>query len=81
MRIFGKIFFYAALAVLSVYFLALSVVLFKERIISFIREANKNLNTPVQIGRWNLGIFEFPQMAMFSRMFTLKTATRGAIHF
>jgi AsmA-like C-terminal region len=67
LKIFRKIFFYTALtfAVLCLS-LALSVLLFKERIISqFIREANKNLNTPVKIGAMDISIFSsFPQLSI-----------------
>ena len=65
MRIFGKIFFYAALAIAVLCIsLALSVLLFKERIIAqFIRESNKNLNTPVKIGEMDISVFSsFPQL-------------------
>ncbi len=65
LRIFGKIFFYTALAIAVLCIsLALSVLLFKERIIAqFIRESNKNLNTPVKIGEMDISVFSsFPQM-------------------
>lgn len=65
MRIFGKIFFYASLAVAVLCIsLALSVLLFKERIIAqFIREANKNLNTPVKIAEMDISVFSsFPHI-------------------
>ncbi len=43
-----------------------SVFLFKEKIINqFVREANKNLNTPVQIGKFDVSIFsQFPQLSI-----------------
>ena len=67
LKIFRKIFFYIALF-LAVLFISLSVsvFLFKERIISqFIREANKNLNTPVKIGKMDISIFSgFPQLSI-----------------
>ncbi len=46
--------------------LVASVFLFKDRIIQqFIREANKNLGTPVQIGKIEVSAFEeFPNLAI-----------------
>jgi len=46
--------------------LTVSVFLFKEKIISqFIREANKNLNTPVKIGKMDISMFpSFPQLSI-----------------
>jgi len=43
-----------------------SVFLFKDKIISqFIREANKNINTPVKIGKFDVSIFsQFPQLSI-----------------
>ena len=62
-----KIFFYLllTLGVLLVSFV-LSVFLFKEKILrQFIEEANKNLNTPVKIGKMDVSVFEeFPQLSI-----------------
>jgi hypothetical protein len=46
--------------------LVASVFLFKERIIKqFIREANKQLNTPVKVGKIDVSVFEqFPQLSI-----------------
>jgi len=46
--------------------LTVSVFLFKEKIIAqFIREANKNLNTPVKIGAMDISMFpSFPQLSI-----------------
>ena len=59
--------------------LALSVVLFQERIISqFIREANKNLNTPVKIGKMDISIFSsFPQMSIVLRDVYIEDSHEG----
>lgn len=67
LKIFRKIFFYVGLAVAVLCLsLALSVFFFKERIIAqFIREANKNLNTPVKIGKMDISVFSsFPRMSI-----------------
>src|SRR5690349_7750562 len=62
-----KVLIYTALT-FGVLLLALtvSVFLFKDRIINqFIAEANKNLNTPVKIGKMDVSIFEkFPQLSI-----------------
>ncbi|HZI25774.1 MAG TPA: AsmA-like C-terminal region-containing protein, partial [Chryseolinea sp.] len=67
MKIFRKILFYTLLT-FAVLFLGLtvSVFLFKEKIIGqFIREANKNLNTPVKIGKMDISMFpSFPQLSI-----------------
>ena len=67
MKIFRKILFYSLLT-LAVLFLALtiSVLLFKERIINqFIQEANKNLSTPVNIGKIDIAMLpSFPQLSI-----------------
>ncbi len=53
---------------MAVVFISLvgSVFLFKDKIINqFIREANKNLNTPVKIGKFDVSIFsQFPQLSI-----------------
>lgn len=67
MKIFRKIIFYFLLTFgVLLLSLILSVFLFKERIISqFIREANKNLNTPVKIGQMDISVFQnFPQLSI-----------------
>ena len=62
-----KVFLYLLVAV-AVVFISLvgSVFLFKDKIINqFIREANKNLNTPVKIGKFDVSIFDqFPQLSI-----------------
>lgn len=64
---FKKILFYVALGV-GVLFLSLtiSVFLFKDKIISqFIREANKQLNTPVKIAKIDVSIWSsFPKLSV-----------------
>lgn len=67
MKIFRRILFYTLLTFgVLILSLTLSVFLFKERIISqFIREANKNLNTPVKIGKMDISVFQsFPQLSI-----------------
>ena len=67
MKIFRKILFYTLLAFAALFLgLTVSVFLFKEKIISqFIREANKNLNTPVKIGKMDISMFpSFPQLSI-----------------
>ncbi len=81
LRIFGKIFFYAALAIAVLCTsLALSVLFFKERIIAqFVREANKNLNTPVKIGEMDISIFSsFPQMAIVLKDVYIEDSHEGS---
>ncbi|HCW06716.1 MAG TPA: hypothetical protein DGG95_05055 [Cytophagales bacterium] len=67
MKAVKKIFFYLALS-LVVLILAFggSVILFKDRIIQqFIREANKNLGTPIQIGKIDISAWsDFPNLAI-----------------
>jgi hypothetical protein len=62
-----KVILYVFLAV-AVVFISLvgSVFLFKDKIINqFVREANKNLNTPVKIGKFDVSIFsQFPQLSI-----------------
>ena len=67
MRVLKKIALYFLLAVLVITISAVtSVFLFKDRIIQqFIREANKNLGTPVKIGKIDVSAFqEFPNLAI-----------------
>ena len=67
MKIFRKILFYTLLAFAALFLgLTVSVFLFKEKIISqFISEANKNLNTPVKIGKMDISMFpSFPQLSI-----------------
>jgi len=67
LKIFRKILFYTLLAFAALFLgLTVSVFLFKEKIISqFIREANKNLNTPVKIGKMDISMFpSFPQLSI-----------------
>ena len=81
MRIFGKIFFYLGLTVAVLCLsLALSVLLFKERIIAqFIREANKNLNTPVKIGEMDISVFSsFPQMSIVLKDVYIEDSHEGS---
>ena len=67
MKIFRKILFYLALAfgvlLLSV---TISAFLFKDKIINqFIREANKQLNTPVAVGRIDVSVWKnFPRLSI-----------------
>ncbi|MGC4021479.1 MAG: AsmA-like C-terminal region-containing protein [Cyclobacteriaceae bacterium] len=67
MRLLKKILFYLGLSVV-VLILAFggSLILFKDKIIQqFIREANKNLGTPVQIGRIDISAWQdFPNLAI-----------------
>lgn len=67
MKIFRRILFYTGLT-LGVLFIALllSVFLFRDRIINqFITQVNKNLNTPVSVGKFDVSIFEeFPQLSI-----------------
>jgi hypothetical protein len=67
LKTFKRILFYTALT-LAVIFVSLvvSVFLFKDKIINqFIVEANKSLNTPVNIGKMNVSLFEqFPQLSI-----------------
>lgn len=67
MKTFRKVLFYIALA-LGGLFIALltSVFLFKDRIINqFVQQVNKDLNTPVNIGKFDVSLFEeFPQLSI-----------------
>lgn len=58
-------YFFITVSVLIIALIA-SVFLFKDRIINqFIREANKQLNTPVKVGKFEVSAFEdFPQMSI-----------------
>lgn len=67
LRIFKKILLYTGLGLLVIVIsLALSVFLFKDRIIrNFIEAANRNLNTPVKIGKIDVSVFQkFPQLSI-----------------
>lgn len=67
MRILKKILLYTGLVFLVIIVsLALSAFLFKDKIIrNFIEAANKNLNTPVKIGKIDVSVFEkFPQLSI-----------------
>ena len=67
MKKLRRVLFYTVLTV-SVLLIALvtSVFLFKDRIINeFIREANKQLNTPVKIGKIDVSVFQqFPRLSI-----------------
>jgi hypothetical protein len=67
LKILRRILFYTTLT-FSVLLIALitSVFLFKDRIINqFIREANKNFNTPINIGKIDVSVFDqFPQISI-----------------
>lgn len=67
MKLLRRVLFYATLTV-SVLLIALtaSVFLYKDRIIQqFIREANKQLNTPITIKRMDVSVFQqFPQLSI-----------------
>ncbi len=66
-KIFRKVIIYTLVALLVVAIgLVTSVFLFKERILQqFIREANKNLGTPVRIGKIEVSALqEFPRLAI-----------------
>ncbi|HEY5748262.1 MAG TPA: AsmA-like C-terminal region-containing protein [Chryseolinea sp.] len=67
MKTFRKILFYLLLAiVVLVVALSLSVFLFKDKIINqFIREANKQLNTPVKIAKIDVSVWQnFPMLSI-----------------
>ncbi len=67
MRIVSKIIIYSSLALgTGVIGVAASVFLFKDRIIrQFIREANKSLDTPVTIGKFDVSAFyDFPRLSI-----------------
>ncbi|WP_333818936.1 AsmA-like C-terminal region-containing protein [Ohtaekwangia sp.] len=67
MKTFKKILFYTGLT-LAVMFVSVvvSVFLFRDKIINqFVQQANKSLNTPVNIGKMDVSIFEkFPQLSI-----------------
>ena len=80
MKIFRKILFYVLLAfAVLIVSLTASVFFFKERIISqFIREANKNLNTPVNIGKMDISVFQnFPQLSIVLRDVYIEDSHEG----
>lgn len=67
LKIFRKILFYAALVVgVVVLSVTISVFLFKDKIINqFIREANKQLNTPVSVGEIDVSVWKsFPALSI-----------------
>jgi AsmA-like C-terminal region len=67
LKIFRRILFYTLLTFAVIFLgLTVSVFLFKEKIIAqFIREANKNLNTPVKIEKMDISMFaSFPQLSI-----------------
>jgi hypothetical protein len=62
-----RVLFYVSLTLgILIIALVLSALLFKDRIINqFIREANKQLNTPVKIGKIDVSVFQqFPQLSI-----------------
>lgn len=67
MKLLRRVFFYLALTVgVLIVALTASVFLYKDRIINqFIREANKQLNTPITIKKMDVSVFEeFPQLSI-----------------
>ena len=67
LNILRKILFYLALAVgVVILSVTISVLLFKDRIINqFVREANKQLNTPVKIGKMDVSAWKnFPMLSI-----------------
>jgi len=67
LKIFRKILFYLALAIgVLVLSVTISVFLFKDRIINqFIREANKQLSTPVTVGKMDVSVWKnFPKLSI-----------------
>ncbi|MBL0741565.1 AsmA family protein [Chryseolinea lacunae] len=67
MKTFRKILLYLALAVgVLVVSLTVSVFLFKDKIINqFIREANKQLSTPVKVGKIDISVWQnFPRLSI-----------------
>lgn len=67
MKTLRKIVFYLFItAVTLLLALVVSVFLFKDKILNqFVREANKQLNTPVKIGKMDVSVFEsFPQLSI-----------------
>ncbi len=70
LRVFRKILFYAGLVCgVLVLSLTISVFLFKDKIINqFIREANKQLNTPVKIGKMDVSLWQdFPRISILMK--------------
>lgn len=67
MKILRRVFFYVALLI-AVAFIALttSALLYKDRIINqFIRQANKQLNTPITIGKMDVSVTDdFPRLSI-----------------
>lgn len=70
LKTFRKLFFYTALA-FGVVLIAVtaSVFLFKDKMINqFIRAANKQLNTPIKVGKIDVSLFtDFPHLAILMR--------------
>ncbi|HEY9045643.1 MAG TPA: AsmA-like C-terminal region-containing protein [Ohtaekwangia sp.] len=67
MKTLKKILFYTGLTLAVIFVSAVvSVFLFKDKIINqFVQEANKSLNTPVNIGKMDVSIFEkFPELSI-----------------
>lgn len=67
LKLFRRVLFYLALSVgVLLVALTVSVFLYKDRIIQqFIREANKQLNTPITIRKMDVSVFEdFPQLSI-----------------
>lgn len=67
MKTLRKIVFYLVITVAMLLIaLLVSVFLFKDKILNqFVREANKQLNTPVKIGKMDVSVFEsFPQLSI-----------------
>lgn len=80
MKIVKKIFIYLSVLLLTITLgLAISVYLFKDRIIQqFIREANKNLNTPVNIGKIEVTFLEdFPNLSIVCREVSIEDSYPG----
>ena len=67
MKTLRKIVFYLFITAATLLIaLVVSVFLFKDKILNqFVREANKQLNTPVKIGKMDVSVFEsFPQLSI-----------------
>jgi hypothetical protein len=67
LKLLRRVFFYVALTVgVLIVALTASVFLYKDRIINqFIREANKQLNTPITIKKMDVSVFQkFPQLSI-----------------
>jgi len=70
LKTFRKILFYLALVCgVLVLSLTISVFLFKDKIMNqFIREANKQLNTPVKIGKMDVSVWQnFPKLSILMK--------------